>query len=187
MYQESVDKSGNSSKADVILFILLLVAFFLVGSVALYLESVFSSTAPRYIFICAVLVAIYFIYRARLIGFRYTIFHKQPEPVYDPRFDDMILHEDYPYPVGTIVFERIVSAKGTILLTLSAEELVASLAPGADVSKYGDVHDAYNFSCVKLEKSHSLIYEKDGKLNRLYFCPGEEMLGYIDKIMNRGE
>lgn len=187
MYQESVDKSGNSSKADVILLILLIVSFFLVGSIALYLEKVFSSSAPRYIFIGVVLIAVYLIYRTRLIGFRYTIFYKEPEAVYDPRFDDMIIHEDYPYPVGTIIFERIVSAKGTILLTLTDQELVAAVDPGADASAYGEVRDTYNFSRTKPEKSHSLIYRKDGKLCRLYFSPDREFLGYIDSIMNKDE
>lgn len=187
MYQQSVDKSGNSSKADVVLLILLIVSFFLVGSVALYLEKVFSSSAPRYVFIGAVLIAIYLIYRARLIGFRYTIFYKEPEAVYDPRFDDMIIHEDYPYPVGTIVFERIVSAKGTILLTLSARDLVAVTEPKADASKYGLIHDTFNFSRTKPEKSYGLIYRRDDDLCRLYFSPDEEFLGYIDRVMHKDE
>ena len=110
MYQQSVDRSGGSQKSDLILFIVLIIAFFAVGAVVMYLEKLFDSNVPRYVFIGLVLAAIYAIYRLRIIGFRYTVFYKEPETVYDPRFDDMITHEDYPYPVGTIVFERIVSA-----------------------------------------------------------------------------
>ena len=118
MYQQSVDRSGGSQKSDLILFIVLIIAFFAVGAVVMYLEKLFDSNVPRYVFIGLVLAAIYAIYRLRIIGFRYTVFYKEPETVYDPRFDDMITHEDYPYPVGTIVFERIVSAKGTTIETL---------------------------------------------------------------------
>ena len=106
MYQQSVDRSGGSQKSDLILFIVLIIAFFAVGAVVMYLEKLFDSNVPRYVFIGLVLAAIYAIYRLRIIGFRYTVFYKEPETVYDPRFDDMITHEDYPYPVGTIVFEQ---------------------------------------------------------------------------------
>lgn len=133
MYQQSVDRSGGSQKSDLILFIVLIIAFFAVGAVVMYLEKLFDSNVPRYVFIGLVLAAIYAIYRLRIIGFRYTVFYKEPETVYDPRFDDMITHEDYPYPVGTIVFERIVSAKGTTIETLCGGDIVAVCTPGGGI------------------------------------------------------
>ena len=87
MYQQSVDRSGGSQKSDLILFIVLIIAFFAVGAVVMYLEKLFDSNVPRYVFIGLVLAAIYAIYRLRIIGFRYTVFYKEPETVYDPRFD----------------------------------------------------------------------------------------------------
>lgn len=125
---------GGLQKSDLILFIVLIIAFFAVGAVVMYLEKLFDSNVPRYVFIGLVLAAIYAIYRLRIIGFRYTVFYKEPEIVYDPRFDDMITHEDYPYPVGTIVFERIVSAKGTTIETLCGGDVVAVCAPGGRYS-----------------------------------------------------
>ena len=86
MYQQSVDRSGGSQKSDLILFIVLIIAFFAVGAVVMYLEKLFDSNVPRYVFIGLVLAAIYAIYRLRIIGFRYTVFYKEPETVYDPRF-----------------------------------------------------------------------------------------------------
>ena len=111
MFQESVDRSHGSSKSDLILFLILVAAFFGIGGIVLLLESKINSTIPRYAFIALVLAGVYLIYRYRLIGYRYTVFYEAPKPVYDARFDDMMIHEDYPYPVGTVVFERIVSAK----------------------------------------------------------------------------
>ena len=104
MFQESVDRSHGSSKSDLILFLVLIAAFFTVGAIVFWLENKFGSSIPRYIFIAAVLAALYLVYRLRIVGYRYTVFYEAPKPVYDARFDDMMLHEDYPYPVGTVVF-----------------------------------------------------------------------------------
>ena len=50
MYQQSVDRSGGSQKSDLILFIVLIIAFFAVGAVVMYLEKLFDSNVPRYVF-----------------------------------------------------------------------------------------------------------------------------------------
>ena len=187
MFQESVDRSHGSSRSDLILFLMLVVAFFAVGGIVLYLEKKFGSTIPRYVFIALVLAAVYAVYRLRLIGYRYTIFYEVPKPVYDPRFDDMMIHEDYPYPVGTVVFERIVSAKGTIIDTIDRSEIEALAKPGETADGFAVNGGTANLACRKPEKAYSLYYRRDGKLNMIYFDPSEEFLGYLDRIMNPAE
>ena len=182
MFQESVDRSHGSAKSDLVLFILLIIAFFTVGSVVFLLEKSLDSKLPRYIFIGAVLVCLYLVYRLRIVGYRYTVFHEEPKPVYDPRFDDMMIHEDYPYPVGTIVIERIVSAKGTILFTIDKSEIKALAKPGEESGLVAD--STFNAACRKPEQAHSLFFSKDGKLNRLYFDPSEEFFGYVQKLLS---
>lgn len=184
MFQESVDRARGSSKSDLLLFLILVAAFFSVGGIVLLLESKFDSQIPRYVFIALVLAAVYAVYRLRIVGYRYTVFYEAPKPVYDPRFDDMMIHEDYPYPVGTLVFERIVSAKGVILLTVDKSEIESVLKPGETGGNSVFDGSTLNVACRKAERSHCLCYRKDGKLNRLYFDPSPEFLGYIDRIMN---
>lgn len=173
MYQQSVDRSGGSQKSDLILFIVLIIAFFAVGAVVMYLEKLFDSNVPRYVFIGLVLAAIYAIYRLRIIGFRYTVFYKEPETVYDPRFDDMITHEDYPYPVGTIVFERIVSAKGTTIETLCGGDIVAVCAPGSEYSgeNASSVIDSANVSCKKRKKLIPLCIKRAMRCTGFFSIP----------------
>ena len=132
MFQESVDRSHGSSRSDLLLFLVLIAAFFTVGAVVFALENKFGSSVPRYFFIAAVLAALYLVYRLRIVGYRYTIFYEAPKPVYDARFDDMMLHEDYPYPVGTVVFERIVSAKGSVLYAIDRKDIECVLKPGEE-------------------------------------------------------
>ena len=47
MYQQSVDRSGGSQKSDLILFIVLIIAFFAVGAVVMYLEKLFDSNVQK--------------------------------------------------------------------------------------------------------------------------------------------
>lgn len=176
MFQQSVDRSRGTAKSDLMLFVWLVVGFFAVGSVVLYLEKLFSSNIPRYVFIGIALAALYLIYRIRLVGYRYTIFYKEAEPVYDPRFDDMILHEDYQYPVGTIVFEHISSAKGNILLTVDRNDIIALVAPGESFNAPSPIAHTADYSCTKAEKAHTLYFKKDGEACSVRFAPDAEFL-----------
>lgn len=181
MYQQSVDRAHGSAKSDLVLLILLILAFFGIGAIVFYLEAKLDSRIPRYAFIVLALAALYLIYRLRLVGYRYTVFFKEPEPVYDPRFDDMMLHEDYPYPVGTVVFERIVSANGSVILAISKENIVAFRAPGEpEFDGVGTVHD---FSCTKRDNAYSLYYRDAGSLSRVLFAPDEEFIAGIGAII----
>lgn len=182
MFQQSVDRARGTAKSDLWLFIWLIVGFFTIGAAVVYLEKLFSSTIPRYVFIGLALCALYLIYRLRLVGYRYTIFYKEAEPVYDPRFDDMIMHEDYQYPVGTLVFERIVSAKGTILLTVDRSDIVALTAPGEAAPSDAIAHTA-DYSCTKSERAHTLFFRKNGELCSLLFAPDEEFLACYKEML----
>ena len=183
MYQQSVDRSHGSSRSDLILLIGLIVAFFATGAVVFVIENNLGSKLPRDIFIARALITLYLIYRLRLVGYRYTVFFKEPEPVYDPRFDEMMLHEDYPYPVGTVVFERIVSAKGSVLLTVDRSDIVALTAPGG-ASPAGEVLRTIDLSCTKQAKAYSLYFKDETGLTRVLFAPDSEFLTGLESIMN---
>lgn len=183
MFQQSVDRSRGTAKSDLMLFVWLVVGFFAVGAVVLYLEKLFSSSVPRYVFIALALGALYLIYRLRLVGFRYTVFYKEAEPVYDPRFDDMILHEDYQYPVGTIVFERIVSAKGNIILTVDKKDIIALTAPGESFARFGEVSHSADYSCTKIDKAYSLYFNRNGEICRVLFAPDAEFLSCYKQML----
>lgn len=175
MYQESVDKLKGTSRSDTLLVVLLILFFFFAGSIATMLRAKFNSSVPLYVFAAVLGGLLYLVYRLRIKGFRYTVFYKEPEPEYDPRFDDYITHEDYPYPVGTLVFESTVSAKGTILLTVDAKEIKALLAPGEECS----AEEEMLLSPKKKEASHSIVFEREGKPVRAYFAPSETFINHV--------
>lgn len=181
MYQESDDKIKGSPLKDTILIILLIAAFFAIGAVAAKLRSGFENDLPIYIFGILCAACVYLVYRLRVVGWRYTVFHEPPQTEYDARFDDYIRHEDYPYPVGTFVVERTVSAKGEILAAIDKADMVCLLAPG---ESYGDiVDDEYKYCSHSKSKAHSLIYNDGNRVARLYFSPSPELIAYINKLI----
>ncbi|MBO4330612.1 MAG: hypothetical protein J5827_00895 [Oscillospiraceae bacterium] len=184
MYQESDDRIKGSPLKDTILVILLIAAFFVIGFIATGIRASVESNLPIYLFAALCAGCVYLIYRLRILGYRYTVFYEQPQPEYDARFDDYIVHEDYPYPVGTFVAERTTSAKGTIIDVIKANEIIAVLKPGEDYE-----NSAEEIVCCShgKAKAHSIVYGRDGSVFRMYISPSEELLGYIDRIMREKE
>lgn len=179
MHQESVDRLNNSAKSDLLLLIALIVAFFALGGVFTALKNLLDSSIPQYIFVILVVVAAYLIYRFRLLGYRYTLFYKAPEPEYDERFGEMMLHEDYPYPVGTLVIERIVSAKGTILNVIAREEMRCLIQAGEACPEEYSNAQPINRTFAKQDKAASLIFRRENKNYRLYFSASAELVSLL--------
>lgn len=179
MHQESVDKLKGTAKSDTVLFVILILFFVFAGAIATFLKTKFGSNIPLYVFAALLGGLMVLIYRLRIVGFRYTVFYKAPEPEYDARFDDYITHEDYPYPLGTIVIERTSSAKGQILEVIKKEELIRVLEPGAEYE--ADV--VLLCSPKKQENSRSLIFRRDKKVYRLYLDASDEFKKYAESIL----
>lgn len=179
MHQESVDKLRGSVGSDTVLFIILIIFFFAAGSLATFLKAKLGSNIPLYAFAVVLGGLIILVYRLRIVGFRYTVFYKEPEPEYDARFDDYITHEDYPYPVGTVVIERIVSAKGEILEVINKDEIVKLLEPGESFA----ADEELVYSPRRKEKSRSMVFCREGKTVRLYFNPSDEFKKYVETVI----
>ena len=179
MYQESDDKLNGTKVSDVLILIVLLIIFFAASAAAAVLKAKFNSPIPMYLCGAFLALLLYVVYRLRLVGWRYTVFYKEPEPEYDPRFDEEMIHEDYPYPVGTVVIERTVSAKGEILAVIDKSQIECLLEPGAEYPCEKELL----YGPKSKEKSSSLIVTAEGVKTRYYFTPSEEFKGYIRSII----
>lgn len=179
MYQESEDKLRGSVLSDTVLFIVLIISFFVFGGIAALLRAKFDTPAPLYIFALIFGAALYVVYKLRIVGYRYTVFYKEPETEYDPRFDDYITHEDYPYPVGTVVIEKTVSAKGTIVEVIRKEELVAVLAPGESHAPCRE-----KVYCPRSkDRCSSVVFKRDGEMVRAYIAASEEFRDHVKTVI----
>lgn len=179
MHQESTDRMKGTTVSDTVLFIVLIVFFFFAGSIATFLKVKFESNIPLYVFAGVLGGLILLIYKLRLVGYRYTIFYKEPEPEFDERFNDYITHEDYPYPVGTIVIESISSAKGKVLEVISRDEIKEFLEPGEERT----ADSVLDYSPINNKKSRSLIISRGGKTIRVYMNASDDFKKYVAAVM----
>lgn len=180
MYQESDDKLKGGKLMDTVLFIALIAFFFIAGGLATAMRAKFDTPLPLYAVAVIFAGLIYLVYRLRIVGWRYTVFYKEPEAEYDPRFGEEIMHEDYPYPVGTVVIEKTVSAKGEILAVIKREELIALLEPGANYA----VDEEAVLGPKKKEVSSSIVFCREGRTYRAFFTPSEEFKGHVREIID---
>ena len=179
MYQESDDKLKGTSRSDTVIFVALVAFFFIAGALATLMRSKLDSNIPLYVVAAVFGGLLYLVYRLRIVGWRYTVFHSEPETEYDPRFDEYITHEDHPYPVGTVVIERTVSAKGEIKALIYKDELVAILEPGEEFA----VDEEAVLGPRRKDSSSSIVFRRNDKLYRAYFTPSDQFKKYVRDII----
>lgn len=122
--------------------------------------------------------ACYFIYRRRLCSYRYTIFYEQPP---EGELDEFGKQLTQPYPLGSILFERMTGGRGKLYEGVAAYDFVALMAPG---KKYSEKIGFLNYSKItvySVKTAHTLIFRRKGKLYGIYFHPNEEFVACMAK------
>lgn len=130
MYQQHLKDEKSTSLTDfllVIVFLLLAIFMRQIVDFCASLPAPWRSISQLVLF--AVFVGIcLFIYKRRICAFRYTvIFQPAPEGQLD-KFGNQLV---WPWPIGTVLFERMVGGKGKIAQEIAPSELVALVKPDA--------------------------------------------------------
>ena len=126
----------------------------------------------------ALVAACYWIYRQRLCTYRYTIFFEQPP---EGELDEYGEQATQPYPLGTILFDRMVSSKGKLYEGVNAHDFVALIPPG---KKYEEKISFFNYAKLTvypIKTAHTLVFRRKGKLYGIYFSPKPEMIECMHK------
>lgn len=119
-------------------------------------------------------VVYYLVYRYYLSAFRYSLVY---EPLASGEVDAFGDPLSYPYPVGTIVFERLAGKGSRLYETVRTSELREVVAPGQPPSfevSSRCVNAAYTPRTKK--NAYTLYYERNGRLHRTYFHPTEQFI-----------
>lgn len=178
MYQQKVQRQGNSAKLDfVLLFIFIMVVFFArqISSLAAALPAPFNIIVQIFL-LGAIIAALLWVYEKRICSFRYSV-------VYDPaaNTDGDENAEPLPYKKGTLIFERMVADKGKIVECVTRDEIVALLKPGETYPEGIPFTRAGALSTLGAKASHTLIFRRNGKLHSLLFAPDEEFLKRMEE------
>lgn len=189
MYQFHLKEGKTSSAVD-----LLLVVFFVL--VAVFMRPIIdllSSVPAPFGGILKILMMLffvgicYFFYAFRLCSYRYTVIHserKEDEP------DQFGNKADWPWPVGTVVVERMVSDKGRIIDEIAPDELTAFIRP-EETNAYFAAHSDVRRRSLRserycrpfLKKTSYLIYRRYGSLRAAAFCPDETFAAHLDTLL----
>lgn len=179
MYQQKVQRQGNSAKLDfVLLFIFIMVVFFArqISSLAAALPAPFNIIVQIFL-LGAIIAALLWVYEKRICSFRYSV-------VYDPaaNTENDENAEPLPYKKGTLIFERMVADKGKIVECVTRDEIVALLKPGETYPEGIPFTRAGALTTLGAKASHTLIFRRNGKLHSLLFAPDEEFLKRFAEI-----
>ncbi len=178
MHQEFVEGSKGSSKADFIIlvvFILFIVFLRRIVDLLAALPTPFNAIG-QILLLGLVVVALALVYDRRISNYRYTIVYRQPEEGEENEFG---YAQPYPWPVGAILFERMVGKKGKILEKIDPEELVALLAPGEAYSEKIGFFNRSRLTCKRGKTAYTAVFRRKGRLYGILFHPTGELLGYI--------
>lgn len=178
MLQERTGNKKDSTVMDFILIaviILVIVYIKKIFALCMTFPSPWNAIAQAAVFI-AFVAGCYLFYTKRITDLRYSVVYHQPEEGEKNIFGD---EKEYPWPVGTVLFERMIANKGKLIFTIEPAELVALLEPG---ETYGEKISAFRterLSGAGKRKSHTLIYKKKNKLYAAFFSPTDEFAGHV--------
>ena len=189
MYQQHLKDEKSTSLTDFLLVIgFLLLAIFMrqIVDFCASLPAPWRSISQLVLF--AVFVGIcLFIYKRRICAFRYTvIFQPAPEGQLD-KFGNQLV---WPWPIGTVLFERMVGGKGKIAQEIAPSELVALVKPDAVglFSSKAMLKKPGFFNTERLTRFSSktasmLVFERGGKAGYILFHPDETLTGHIEALL----
>ncbi|HWR20160.1 MAG TPA: hypothetical protein VN608_11105 [Clostridia bacterium] len=163
MYKE-LNQSADSKSLDLILIGAMLLLIIFATALRDLVVSLPYGYMLRYVAFAGVLLAVYFIYKRRIVSYRYTLYVNDGED----------------RPKGTFLVDRMVADKGREALVLMSENLVAFIEPGSTwgISTKGDTKQRIHkkkLSIHSVKTAHTLVYEKNGKLYKLRIHPSKKL------------
>lgn len=189
MYQFHLKEGKASSAAD-----LLLVVFFVLVAVFMrpIVDALSSVPAPfggiLKIFMMLLFVGVCcFFYSFRLCSYRYTVIHA---PRQDDEPDQYGNKAEWPWPVGTVVVEKMVSDKGKIIDVIAPDELTAFVRP-EEADAYFSAHSDVRRRSLRSERycrpfgknAAYLIYRRSGSLRAAAFRPDETFAAHLETLL----
>lgn len=187
MYQQHLQNEKSTSLMDfllVVVFLLLAVFMRQIVDFCAALPTPWRSISQLVLFAAFVGICL-FIYKRRICSFRYTvIFEEAPEGQLD-RYGNQLV---WPWPVGTVLFERMVSNKGKIAEEIAPAELVALVKPNEVLPSELFPKKPGFFSTERMTRcsrktASTLVFLRNGKPGCILFHPDETLTAHIETLL----
>ncbi len=189
MYQQHLKDEKSTSLTDFLLVVLfLLIAVFMrqIVDFCATLPAPWHSLSQFALFLSFVGICL-FIYKRRICSYRYTVvFKPAPEGEVDQYGNQLV----WPWPIGTVLFERMVANKGKLAEEIAPAELVALVKPDTVglFSPSGALKKPGFFNTARLTRlprktASMLVFERNGKLGYILFHPDEMLTGHLEALL----
>lgn len=190
MYQQHLKDEKSTSLTDFLLVVLfLLIAVFMrqIVDFCAALPAPWHSLSQGALFLSFVGICL-FIYKRRICSYRYTVvFQPAPEGEVDPYGNQLV----WPWPIGTVLFERMVANKGKLAEEIAPAELVALVKPGTAFSLFspsGTLKKPGFFNTARMTRlprktASMLVFERNGKAGYILFHPDETLTGHLEALL----
>lgn len=191
MYQQHLKDEKSTSVTDfllVVIFLLLAIFMRQIVDFCAALPAPWRSLSQLMLFILFVGICL-FIYKRRICSYRYTvIFEAAPEGELDQYGNQLV----WPWPIGTVLFERMVANKGKIAEEIAPNELIALVKPEANtigvIAPEGVMQKPNFLNTARLTRfsrktASMLVFARNGKTGYIYFHPDDTLSGHIEALL----
>lgn len=180
MIQEIYQSEKSTPKRDLLLVFVLLVLFIMARYISVGLRALPYGGLWQLLAFALLLSFVYYIYKTRLISFRYTLF----VDAYDKEKSEAYGEEvPYPYPPGTLLIERMSGSRGRLMEAVAAEEMAAFCVPGDENAPAVEKKRELHLSSQPKKRARQLCYRRGGEMYRLYFSPSDAMAARLEAIL----
>ena len=176
MYQHTNDNQRSTSVGDLILVIVLIAIIVFIKKISDWITTLPLSGLWTALLVILLIGGIFFIYKKRLCSYRYTIYYKAPP---EGELDEFGNQAESPYPLGTILFERMTGGKGKLYEGVNAKDIVALVKPGESYPEKIGFFNLSKLSVYAQKTAHLLVFRRKGKLYGIYFHPNEEFVAHV--------
>ncbi|MEA5058592.1 MAG: hypothetical protein VB049_00940 [Candidatus Pelethousia sp.] len=180
---------NRSTKGSDLLIVAVLVLLVIAARIAMNAAALYAWGGAVQISLFILLIAVCFLlYKTRLCSYRYTLYYKEPSK---EELDEYGGQAELPFPVGTLVAERMMGSKAKSAEVILPGEMVDLIGPDGSAAaflprgkdgEFAKVHNAV-LTTRSTKKAHALIFGQHGNYYRLYFNPSPEMARLLGEII----
>ncbi len=172
MLREVYQSDKSTPKSDLLLVAVLLVLFIFARYISVLLRSLPLGALWQLLLFGGLLGFVYYIYKTRLISFRYTLTYEAIDPEKSEMFGEDVAN---PYPLGSLLIERMSGSRGKPMEMILAQEYTELLAPDETGNAPVEKKNRISMTSQSKKKAYRLLFQRDGKSYCLYFSPSEAM------------
>ncbi len=180
MRQEIYQSDKSTPRSDLLLVFVLLILFIFARYISVALRALPLGALWQLLLFGGLLAFVYYIYKTRLISFRYTLTYEKYDKEKSEIFGDNV---ENPYPLGSLIIERMSGSRGKPVEAVLAEEYIELLPPGENDGAQSEKSKQLHLTSQSKKKAYRLYFRRNEAVYCLYFSPSQDMAMQLDTMI----